>query len=504
MHPELRASFGRTAARVSVAEEMPVGARLHRELEVLSSMPMDAATAVRLHALWGKVIAHAQARQMVATLDTVNCLREGWQPHSSQEADMLAAQEHACATHVAYPTARAHLALVRRIDETLHQSWEALDRGEVSLQHVKAVDRATEHCPARVAAAVDACVVPGAIERGWTPAETGKAARKLVLELDPAGAAEREAAARSASDVEFYPQPDGAATLSATGDAPLAREMFDAVNDTAAAMARAGDDRSLGVRRFHALVDLVLGRSGQATAPRNQREMLAIGQISTLIGLDDQPGELIGYGPISADQLRRISADHRLRRLLTDPLTGEVKDLGRRSYAPSARLRQAAQAIYRTCTAPGCGMPAIRCEIDHRREFNRGGCTDQCNLKPLCKLHHELKTKKLWKVDHNPDGSETWTSYLGFTYTRRPPHFPLPDPPPIDDEPPLDIADRLPDAADPDPPRADEPLPEPPRLTEEQYEEMEEALDYLDLFDISFREWCDKHYDEARATGLVA
>jgi hypothetical protein len=33
---------------------------------------------------------------------------------------------------------------------------------------------------------------------------------------------------------------------------------------------------------------------------------------------------------------------------------------------------------------------------------------------------------------------------------------------------------------------------------------MEEALDYLDLFDISFREWCDKHYDEARATGLVA
>jgi hypothetical protein len=44
----------------------------------------------------------------------------------------------------------------------------------------------------------------------------------------------------------------------------------------------------------------------------------------------------------------------------------------------------------------------------------------------------------------------------------------------------------------------------PPSLTEEQYEEMERAIDVLDAFDISFREWCDRYYDEARATGLVA
>jgi hypothetical protein len=33
---------------------------------------------------------------------------------------------------------------------------------------------------------------------------------------------------------------------------------------------------------------------------------------------------------------------------------------------------------------------------------------------------------------------------------------------------------------------------------------MEHAIDTLNLFDITFREWCDRHYDEARATGLVA
>ena len=65
MDPQLRSLFGKTAARVSVAEQMPVDARLHVVLESLSAEPMDAATAVRVHALWGKVIAHTQARQMI-------------------------------------------------------------------------------------------------------------------------------------------------------------------------------------------------------------------------------------------------------------------------------------------------------------------------------------------------------------------------------------------------------------------------------------------------------
>ncbi|HVV76694.1 MAG TPA: hypothetical protein VHC43_11715 [Mycobacteriales bacterium] len=118
-----------------------------------------------------------------------------------------------------------------------------------------------------------------------------------------------------------------------------------------------------------------------------------------------------------------------------------------------------------------------------------------------CATH---KTKKRWKVDQNPDGSETWTSHLGFSYTVRPRHFPLPDPLPLEDEPPQEIADRLPVTFDPDPPRDDDPLPSPPRPGFEEYEAMERALDELDAMGVSFREWCDKYYDEARATKLVA
>jgi hypothetical protein len=505
MDPQLRSRYAKTAARVTVAEQMSVGARLHLELEAMSSELMDAATAVRLHVLWGKVIAHAQARQMVATHDTVDAVRDGLlQPQSADEADMLAGLELACASHVPYSTARSQLRLVRRVGEALGTSWEALDRGDVSLPHVKAVDRATEHCPAKIAEAVDARVIPAAVQRGWTPSETGKHARKLVLELDPDGAAKREEAARSQADVEFYPQPDGVASMTATGDAALAREMFDAVNDTAAAMGRAGDDRPVGMRRFYAMADLILGRVSDQATRRGGREVLATGDITTLIGADDKPGELVGYGPISADMLRRITTDHRLRRMLTDPLTGEVKDLGRRAYAPSARLRMAVKATNPTCTAPGCNQPAIHCEIDHRNEYDRGGCTNQCNLKPLCKLHHDLKTRKRWKVDQNPDGSETWTSYLGFTYVKWPRHFPLPEPPPVDDEPPIEVADRLPDTFDPGPPPAEVSSLEPPPLDTEELEAMEYAVDQLAAWGDSFEQWCNRHYDEARATGLVA
>ncbi|HWC33894.1 MAG TPA: hypothetical protein VG650_03600 [Mycobacteriales bacterium] len=302
----------------------------------------------------------------------------------------------------------------------------------------------------------------------------------------------------------WNPLPDGVASLNATGDALLGRQVFDAINEAAEQMGRDGDERPVGVRRFHALADAVLGGGAGSATRRVRGEILAMGQISTLLGADDQPGELVGYGPISADMLRRIAADHRLRRLLTDPLNGEVVDLGRRAYAPGKRLRKAVQATHPTCTAPGCCRPATHCEIDHRFEFDGGGCTNQCNLKPLCKLHHDLKTRKLWKVDDNGDGTETWTSYLGFTYTVRPKHFPLPDPPPIEDEPPIEIADRLPETFDPDPPLEAEPLPEPPPLQPDEVEALEHALDQLHAFGMNFEQWCNRYYDEARKTGLVA
>jgi hypothetical protein len=113
---------------------------------------------------------------------------------------------------------------------------------------------------------------------------------------------------------------------------------------------------------------------------------------------------------------RRIAADSTLQRLITDPLSGRPIELGRK-YKPSKLIQNLVEAAQPRCSMIGCSRPAYQCELDHQLEHNRGGDTNPDNLQPLCKLHHQLKTKKRWKVGVNADGSLTWTSFLGFAYT---------------------------------------------------------------------------------------
>ncbi|HWC34876.1 MAG TPA: DUF222 domain-containing protein [Mycobacteriales bacterium] len=432
LDPEFDRIFGKTDARLAVLEEMPVGGALASALVALRSLQMDGYAAVRVHALWSKVIAWAAAQQMIATNDCVSGVRGlVGPPDDPHEAYVLAAQEIACATSVPYPTAMAQIELVDRIGECMPESWSALDRGDISLNHVKACHRATRNCPPRVAAAVEAQVIPQAVARGWTPSELARAARKLIITIDPEGAAQREAEAKTRSDVEFFPGEDGMAGLNSFGPAPLVREMADVIDDRAATMKREGDNRSIGLRRFQALYDAVVGSSaGSKPSPARAHTLLTV-PLTTVLGLDDQPGELAGYGPVTAATARRIAADSTLSRLVTDPMSGTPIDLGRK-YKPSRLLRDLVKATQPRCSMIGCSRPAYQCEMDHRLEHNRGGDTNPQNLQPLCKLHHQLKTKQRWKVGINADGEQEWTSYLGFRYVSR---------------------DRDPRAGDPDPPR---------------------------------------------------
>ncbi|MGN6473750.1 MAG: DUF222 domain-containing protein [Mycobacteriales bacterium] len=429
--PRFERIFGKTDARIAVLEEMPVGGALACALVALRSVQMDAYAAVRVHALWSKVIAWASAQQMIATNDSVSGLRGLLEPPDDpREPYLLAAQELATATAIPYPTAMAQVELVDRIGECMPESWQALDRGDISLNHVKALHRATLNCPPKVAASVDAQLIPQAVARRWTPSELSRAARKLIISIDPEGAAKREEEAQTRSDVECYPDEDGMAHLDVFGPAPMVRAMADVIDDRADAMKRAGDDRPVGVRRFQALFDAVRGAAQGSTPGGAQVHTLVAIDLTTLLGLNDKPGELAGYGPITADTARRLAMDSTLSRLVTDPVTGSPIDLGRR-YKPSTLLRQLVQAGQPRCAMIGCSRPAYQCELDHRLEHNRGGDTNPANLQPLCKLHHQLKTKQRWKVGVNADGRQTWTSFLGFTYVShdRDPLVADPDPP---------------------------------------------------------------------------
>ncbi len=148
--------------------------------------------------------------------------------------------------------------------------------------------------------------------------------------------------------------------------------------------------------------------------------------LSTLLGLDDAPGELAGHGPIPASVVRRLAADATWRRLLTDPASGALLDYGRTTYSPPAELADFVMARDRTCRFPGCRQPAHRCDLDHSRRYPEGPtCRD--NLCVLCRSHHRLKHETEWRVEQRPNGVFVWTSPSGHRYIVEPEPLLQPD-----------------------------------------------------------------------------
>ncbi|MFC5139487.1 DUF222 domain-containing protein [Actinomycetospora rhizophila] len=156
----------------------------------------------------------------------------------------------------------------------------------------------------------------------------------------------------------------------------------------------------------------------------------------TLLGLDERPAELVGYGPITAAAARALAADGDAtwRRILTDPASGAVLDVGHRRYRPPAAMAEHVLNRDLTCTFPGCRVPAQACDLDHVVPFDPldpDGRTAADNLGPDCRHHHRIKHRPGWAVARGPDGSLLWTTPSGRRYrTVRPVLTPIATGPP--------------------------------------------------------------------------
>ncbi|WP_147796408.1 DUF222 domain-containing protein [Cellulomonas sp. Y8] len=150
---------------------------------------------------------------------------------------------------------------------------------------------------------------------------------------------------------------------------------------------------------------------------------------STLLGLDDQPAHLDGHGPIDAVQARALAIGGVWQRVVTDPLTDRVLDVGRERYRPPAALADLIRTRDGTCAAPGCRVPACSCELDHTQEFRPRpggdpdaplGGTDADNLGPVCHRHHRLKTDGGFRLRQISPGLYEWITPTGHRYLTRP------------------------------------------------------------------------------------
>ena len=96
-----------------------------------------------------------------------------------------------------------------------------------------------------------------------------------------------------------------------------------------------------------------------------------------------------------------------------------------RAYRPSRSLRHLVNARNTRCTAPGCGRPAARCDLDHTTPWHLGGPTCPCNVAPLCRHHHRSKQAEGWWLEQPEPGVLKWRAPSGRSFATTPTVYPL-------------------------------------------------------------------------------
>ena len=116
-----------------------------------------------------------------------------------------------------------------------------------------------------------------------------------------------------------------------------------------------------------------------------------------------------------------LAAGGTWRRLVTDPASGTVVDVGRTRYRPPAGLADLVRARDRACVFPTCQTPACRCDIDHLTAWSQAGTTSLHNLVVLCEAHHRLKHTPGWALTKDQTtGVLSWHTPDKTIYQRHP------------------------------------------------------------------------------------
>jgi hypothetical protein len=237
---------------------------------------------------------HAEQARLLADYAEVNAGEDG-QPFSEFAPDELALRVGWTPN-----TARRRLVHAVALTTRLPRVLDALDGGLLDQRRADILVEAVEHLPDQVAHTVTDDVLARGVDRN--PSQLRRLVRRAILRHDPDGAARRHNSERAKRRVEFLPAADGMARLHAYLPATEATAIYQRI-DAFARQAAPGDGRTLDQRRADVLVDLMLNPAfGQVTTTIN----LTV-PATTVSGEGDQPGELGGYGPVTAGQARELA-----------------------------------------------------------------------------------------------------------------------------------------------------------------------------------------------------
>jgi hypothetical protein len=365
-----------------------------------------------------QLAANARARALLDASDARLLARFAELSPPNRDGILVAdgtAEEIAVETGISPDKALAKLLNAQDLVQRLPSTLAALEAGDIDAQRAEAMTRQTQVLSVEEARWVEQRV----LDRGARTdhAKFTNAIRHQVTRANPEASALRRKQARNERDVKQVNLPDGIACLKVTLDAAEAVMAFNQID--ALAKQRATKDRPLKQCRADVFMDLVMGKELKRS-PITTNVMVSM---TTLAGLNENPGELSGYGPITADHARELAQDTTWRRVLTDP-AGHVLEVSQKRFAPPS-LKRHIQLRDRTCRQIGCTEPAERAEIDHTQRHTDHGETSQANTAALCRKHNLLKERTTWKIEQEKPGTLTFTTPTGKTYTTAPDPYEL-------------------------------------------------------------------------------
>ncbi|MGN6575256.1 MAG: DUF222 domain-containing protein [Nocardioides sp.] len=340
------------------------------------------------------------------------------------------ASQVALARHESPHKGGRHVGLAKALVNEMPCTLVALERGEVNEWGASLLVRETGTLTAEHRSAVDAALA-GRLAK-MSDRELVSEAKRLAYELDPASPLRRIRGAHKDRRVTIRPAPDTMTYL--TGFLPVAQgvAVHAALTRHADSLRARGDERTRGQIMADTLVERV---TGQATAPDVPVEVQLVMTDKTLLGDDDTPARLVGYGVIPASLGRALArgaggvagkARAWVRRLYTSPTTGELVAMDSRRRLFDGELRHFIIIRDDVCRTPWCDAP-IR-HADHVVPVADGGETTEEGGQGFCEACNYAKQAPGWsaRASRPPGRPHTvvTTTPTGHSYSSR-----APDPP---------------------------------------------------------------------------
>jgi hypothetical protein len=411
-------------------------------------------------------------------------------PSSSRQEgaarEMSVTAEVAGALTVSERSAGALLCEAHTLTTERPMTLTALGLGRISFQHARVMCDETANLEPAAAAALEAHFLDpdapnaarGCFAGELAPGRFRARARAWRERHHPVSIEARHTKSAKDRRLEYTPDRDGMAWLSAYLPADQAAGIWDRTTATARALQGPTETRTLTQLRADVAAGWLLtagpgvdGTESSASAgsappgdvPSPRAQVLVTVPVFSLLGQTEEPAKLDGYGPIPPSMARRLVADGATSflRVLTDPRDGAPLEIGRTSYRLTKPMRHWLHLRDARCTFPNCSNHSLDNDADHILAWADGGGTGIANLGQTCPKHHRLKHTTAWRpVGATREGPPGWISPTGRSYPAEyqdwePPTWPeslKPDTPgPVSPEPDSFESDRPePDCVEPD------------------------------------------------------